>query len=115
MDRAIRKNILEQIWEKIIEFDWIFFSLICILILVGLLTIHTVDNSSTNYLFKHFLRISFSLILFLLVAFINIKFWYRFSYIFYIGIVGMLIYVEFFGLSALGAKRWISLYFLLLA
>jgi len=111
MDRAIRKNILEQIWEKIIEFDWIFFSLICILILVGLLTIHTVDNSSTNYLFKHFLRISFSLILFLLVAFINIKFWYRFSYIFYIGIVGMLIYVEFFGLSALGAKRWISLYF----
>ena len=62
MDRAIRKNILEQIWEKIIEFDWIFFSLICILIFVGLLTIHTVDNSSSNYLFKHFLRISFSLI-----------------------------------------------------
>jgi rod shape determining protein RodA len=76
-----------------------------------LLTIHTVDNSTGNYLFKHFVRIVISLTLFLFVAFINIKFWYRFAYIFYIGIVGLLIYVDFFGLSALGARRWISLYF----
>jgi len=111
MYRFIRKNIFEQAWEKIIQFDWIFFSLISILIFVGLLTIHTVDNSNSNYLFKHFLRISISLALFLFVAFINIKFWYRFAYIFYIVVVGLLIYVDFFGLSALGAKRWIGLYF----
>ena len=111
MYRSIRKNIFEQAWEKIIQFDWFFFSLICILICVGLLTIHTVDNSNSNYLFKHFLRISISLALFLFVAFINIKFWYRFAYVFYIGVVGLLIYVEFFGLSALGAKRWINVYF----
>ena len=111
MYRSIQKNIFEQAWEKIIQFDWFFFSLICILICVGLLTIHTVDNSNSNYLFKHFLRISISLALFLFVAFINIKFWYRFAYVFYIGVVGLLIYVDFFGLSALGAKRWINLYF----
>ncbi len=113
MYRSIRKNIFEQAWEKIIQFDWFFFSLICILICVGLLTIHTVDNSNSNYLFKHFLRISISLALFLFVAFINIKFWYRFAYVFYIGVVGLLIYVDFFGLSALGAKRWINVYFFL--
>ena len=111
MYRYIRKNLFERIIEEINQFDWLFFSLIFVLICVGLLTIHTVDNSSTNYLFKHFLRISFSLFLFLVVAFINIKFWYRFAYIFYLGIVAMLIYVDFFGLSALGAKRWINLYF----
>ena len=110
-NRNIRKSIFEMIIEKITQFDWLFFSLICMLICIGLLTIHTVDSSTTNYLFKHFLRISFSLILFLLVAFINIKFWYRFAYIFYLAIVGLLIYVDFFGLSALGAKRWINLYF----
>ena len=111
MYRFTRKNIFEQAWEKIIQFDWFFFSLICILICVGLLTIHTIDNSNSNYLFKHFLRISISLALFLFVAFINIKFWYRFAYVFYIGVVGLLIYVDFFGLSALGAKRWINVYF----
>lgn len=111
MYRSIQKNIFEQAWEKIIQFDWFFFSLICILICVGLLTIHTIDNSNSNYLFKHFVRISISITLFLFVAFIHIKFWYRFAYVFYIGIVGLLIYVEFFGLSALGAKRWINLYF----
>ena len=111
MYRSIRKNIFEQAWEKIIQFDWFFFILICILICVGLLTIHTIDNSTSNYLFKHLVRIVISLVLFLIVAFINIKFWYRFAYVFYIGIVVLLIYVDFFGLSALGAKRWISLYF----
>jgi len=111
MYRSIRKNIFIQAWEKIIRFDWFFFSLICILICVGLLTIHTVDNSNSNYLLKHFIRICISLALFLFVAFINIKFWYRFAYVFYIGIIGLLIYVDFFGLSALGAKRWINLYF----
>ena len=93
---------------------WIFsweVSLICILIFVGLLTIHTVDNSNTSYLLKHFIRISFSLSLFLIVSFINIKFWYKFSYVFYFAILGLLIYVDLFGLSALGAKRWINLYF----
>ncbi len=111
MFRYIRKNIFQQAWEKIIDFDWFFFSLISILICLGLLTIHTVDTSTGNYLLKHFVRISISLTLFLIVAFINIKFWYRYAYIFYIGIVGLLIYVDLFGLSALGAKRWINFYF----
>jgi len=111
MYKYIRKNSFERIVEKITQFDWLFFILICMLICIGLLTIHTVDNTNTNYLFKHFLRISFSLLLFLIVAFINIKFWYRFSYIFYLVIVGLLFYVDFFGLSTLGAQRWINLYF----
>ena len=111
MYRYTRKGLVEIVVEKMSRFDWLFFSLICILICLGLLTIHTVDSNSSNYLLKHFVRISFSLILFLVVSFVNIKFWYKFSYIFYLGIVGLLIYVEYFGLSALGAKRWINLYF----
>ena len=111
MYRTIKKSIFQEAKDKLIYFDWIFFSLILLLICVGLLTIHTVDSSSTNYLFKHFLRICFSLGLFFLVALVNIKFWYRFSYVFYLIIIALLIYVDFFGLSALGAKRWINFYF----
>ena len=111
MYRYVSKTIFERIIEKITQFDWLFFSLICMLICVGLLTIHSIDISTTNYLYRHFLRISFSLILFLIVSFINIKFWYRFAYVFYFLIIAMLIYVYFFGLSALGAQRWINLYF----
>ena len=111
MYRSIKKSIFEQILEKLIFFDWIFFSLIVLLICVGLLTIHTVDSSNTNYLLKHSLRIVFAIFLFFSVAMINIKFWYRISYLFYFFVIALLLYVDFFGMSALGAKRWINVYF----
>ena len=111
MYKTIRKSIFEQAKEKFFLFDWLFFSLVILLICVGLLTIHTVDNLETNYLLKHSLRIIFSTSLFFLVAFTNIKFWYRYSYLFYFVVLGLLLYVSFFGLSALGAKRWINFYF----
>ena len=45
----------------------------------------------------------------LFVAIINIKFWLRFSYVFYAFVIFLLILVDYFGLSAQGAKRWLSL------
>ena len=111
MYKTLRKSFFERLVDKLFLFDWIFFSLIILLICVGLLTIHTIDSTNTNYLFKHSLRITFSIFLFFFVSLVNIKFWYRFSYFFYFLIIGLLIYVDFFGMSALGAKRWINLYF----
>jgi len=111
MFRTIKKPIIQQAKEKFFMFDWLFFSLVILLISVGLLTIYSVDKVETNYLVKHSLRIAISIGIFFIVAFTNIKFWYRYAYVFYLIVLGLLFYVSFFGFSALGAKRWINLYF----
>jgi len=111
MFRIIKKPIIQQAKEKFFMFDWLFFSLVILLISVGLLTIYSVDKVETNYLVKHSLRIAISIGIFFIVAFTNIKFWYRYAYVFYLIVLGLLFYVSFFGFSALGAKRWINLYF----
>ncbi len=113
MYRTIKKSIIQQAKEKFFMFDWLFFSLVILLICVGLLTIYSVDRVDTNYLVKHSLRIAVSVSLFFIVAFTNIKFWYRYAYVFYFIVLGLLLYVSLFGFSALGAKRWINLYFLI--
>ena len=64
MYKTLRKSFFERLVDKLFLFDWIFFSLIILLICVGLLTIHTIDSANTNYLFKHSLRITFSIFLF---------------------------------------------------
>ena len=111
MFRTIEKPIIQQAKEKFFMFDWLFFSLVILLICVGLLTIYSVEKVETNYLVKHSLRIAISIGIFFIVAFTNIKFWYRYAYVFYLIVLGLLFYVSFFGFSALGAKRWINLYF----
>jgi rod shape determining protein RodA len=111
MFRAIKKPLIQQAREKFFMFDWLFFSLVILLISAGLLTIYSVDKVETNYLVKHSLRIAISIGIFFIVAFTNIKFWYRYAYVFYLIVLGLLFYVSFFGFSALGAKRWINLYF----
>ena len=58
---------------------------------------------------KHFLRICFSLIVFLIAASINIKTWYKLSYFFYGFVILLLILVDFYGLVGKGAKRWLDI------
>ena len=44
------------------------------------------------------------------IAFFNIKWWHNFSYLFYIAVVLLLIYVSFFGIKSSGSRRWMDLY-----
>ena len=46
------------------------------------------------------------------VSFINIKTWHAFGYLFYITVLGLLIWASLFGITAQGSQRWIDLYFI---
>jgi len=48
----------------------------------------------------------------LILSFVRIKFWYSIGYFFYFVIVLLLIFVSFYGVTASGSQRWISLYFI---
>ena len=46
------------------------------------------------------------------VAMIDLRFWLKYAYVFYIGAVILLFVVEFFGHDAMGAQRWLNLGFI---
>jgi Bacterial cell division membrane protein len=46
------------------------------------------------------------------ISFINIKTGHTFGYLFYIVVLGLLIWASLFGITAQGPQRWINLYFI---
>ena len=48
----------------------------------------------------------------LIFSFINIKYWFSIGYIFYVIIIGLLIWTYLFGIKSSGSQRWIDLYFI---
>ncbi|MDR1267312.1 MAG: rod shape-determining protein RodA [Holosporales bacterium] len=59
---------------------------------------------------SHALRFAFCLVLLLVVALTDQRFWYIWAYWFYVGMFALLALVELWGLAGMGAKRWIDLY-----
>ena len=48
----------------------------------------------------------------ILISFINIKYWHAVGYLFYIIVLGLLIWASLYGITASGSTRWINLYFI---
>lgn len=59
---------------------------------------------------KQFIRFSIGLIIMLIIALTDLRWWLHFSYIFYGLSLLLLCGVEFLGFSGKGAERWIDLY-----
>ena len=93
-----------------------FYLLISIVILgsISILAMYSTDISDGNFYhsFNHALRFAvfFSLMIFL--SFINIKYYFSLSIIFYIFVLLLLIGATFFGTTVQGSQRWINLYFI---
>ena len=83
--------------------------LILILSAISLIVLSSLDSGNKNLVEKHFLRIVFSFIIFLIAASVHIKTWYKFSYFFYAFVILLLILVDFYGLVGKGAKRWLDI------
>ena len=49
-----------------------------------------------------------------LVAFFNMKFWHNISYIIFLLVILLLIWVSFFGIESSGSQRWMNLYLFVL-
>ena len=58
---------------------------------------------------QHFYRLIFATFFMLLIALIDLRFWYTISYPFYIVILMLLISVDIMGVTVNGSKRWIDL------
>ena len=99
--------------EKIKSIDYI---LVVVILLIGIIScfaMYSTDGGQFEYYTNsHILKFSLFFILFIILSFIRIGFWHALAYLFYLLVLGMLVYVLWFGVTAQGSQRWINLYFL---
>ncbi len=100
-------------FQKLRSFDYIM--LLCILVLgiVSSFAMYSTDGGELRYHTEsHIIRFVIFFMMMIFISFINIKTWHTFGYLFYIIVLGLLIWASLFGITAQGSQRWINLYFI---
>ena len=99
--------------EKIKSIDYILVTVILLIGIISCFAMYSTDGGQFKYYTNsHILKFSLFFILFIIFSFIRIRFWHSLAYLFYLLILGMLVYVLWFGVTAQGSQRWMNLYFL---
>ena len=102
-------------FQKIKKLDYILVTSVIILSIISVFVMYSTDGGEILFHTKnHFVKLAVFFPLMILVAFFNIKFWHNFSYIIYIIVILLLIYVSFFGIKSSGSQRWMDLYLFVL-
>ena len=99
--------------EKIWQLNWSLVLLITSTASIGFVMLYSAANGSIEpWAYRQMIRFAIGLVVMLLVAVSSIHFWLRYAYVVYLACLGLLIVVEFFGATGMGAKRWIDLGFM---
>ena len=100
-------------FQKLRSLDYIL--LVCILILgvISSLAMYATDGGELLYHTKsHVLRFIIFFVMMFVLSFLNIRFWHATGYLFYIVVLGLLIWASLYGITASGSQRWVDLYFI---
>jgi len=106
-----RLNYELTFWQKVKELDYILLTSVFLLSILSLIVMYSTDGGEILFHTKsHFSKIIIFFSLMIFIAFFNIKWWHNLSYLFYIAVILLLIYVSFFGIKSSGSRRWMDLY-----
>ena len=100
-------------FQKLRSMDYIL--LVCILILgiISSLAMYATDGGELLYHTKsHVLRFIIFFAMMFVLSFLNLRFWHATGYLFYIIVLGLLIWASLYGITASGSQRWVDLYFI---
>ena len=98
-------------WQKVKELDYILLTSVLLLSILSLFVMYSTDGGEILFHTKsHFSKIIIFFPLMIFIAFFNIKWWHNLSYLFYLLVILLLIYVSFFGIKSSGSRRWMDLY-----
>ena len=100
----------ERLTVKLTQIDWRFTALLCVVAGVGGLMLYSVGKGSwTPWAANHLIRFGVLLIAMLALSLIHLKWWFRLAYPLYGLALFLLVCVELFGYTAMGATRWLDL------
>ena len=100
-------------FQKVRSFDYILLFCIIIIGIISAFSMYSTDGGELLYHSKsHIVRllVFFSMMIFL--SFLSIKFWHSVGYLFYVIVLGLLIWASLYGITASGSQRWVNLYFI---
>ena len=101
--------------QKIKNLDYVLLISVIFLSVISVFVMYSTDGGEILFHTKnHFVKLVVFFPLMIFVAFFNIKFWHNFSYIIYLLVIFLLIYVSFFGIKSSGSQRWMDVYFFVL-
>ena len=100
-------------FQKIKNIDYILLGSLLILSILSVLTMYSTDGGEILFHTKsHFLKLIIFFPMMIALSFININYWHKSGYLFYVIILGLLVWVSLYGIKASGSRRWIDLYFI---
>jgi len=99
--------------DKFLSINWILLFLISSVACVGFAALYSAGGGDFHpWASKQIVRFVMGFIIAIIIAMIDIKFWYRMTWPIYIVGFGMLVFVEVMGQIGMGAQRWINLGFM---
>ncbi len=99
--------------DKLLSLDFILVISVLVLGLVSILAMFSTDGGEFKYhTNSHILRFFVFFVMFLVISFIQVRFWHSQSYSLYVLFFILLLGVKYFGLTSSGSKRWLDLYFM---
>ncbi len=103
------------LYQKIKNLDYILLISVILLSAISVFVMYSTDGGEILFHTKnHLVKLAVFFPLMIFVALFNIKFWHNFSYIIYLLVILLLIYVSFFGIKASGSQRWMDVYLFVL-
>lgn len=99
--------------EKIQSLSFAYIMFIFILAAVGVTMLYSAANGSWHpWALNQLLRFGIGLVVMITLALVDVKYFMRYAYVFYFGVLLLLIIVEIGGHVGMGAQRWINLGFI---
>lgn len=100
----------QSITQKFLGLNWGLILLISLMALVGGMSLYSAANGAlTPWASRHMARYVVCFAGMILIAMIDIRWWFKFAYVPYILGIIMLVVVEVMGHIGMGAQRWIDL------
>ena len=95
--------------QKLWQVNWALVVLVTVVSSIGFVMLYSAANGNLSpWASKQMAVFSAGLVLMLIIAVVDIRFWMRYAYVFYALTLALLLYVEFFGAEINNAQRWIK-------
>ena len=96
--------------EKVWQINWALILLTCAVATAGVAVLYSAaDGNMDPWASRQMTRFGAGLGIMLVIALIDVRFWFRHAYMIYLVALGLLVAVELFGATGMGAQRWIDL------
>ena len=100
-------------FQKLRSLDYIMILTIIFIGVISSFAMYSTDGGELRYHSEsHIIRFVVFFTMMIFISFINIKTWHTLGYLFYIIVLGLLVWASLFGITAQGSQRWINLYFI---